>query len=113
MTALFVAWVVCPITVPVCDGGGVGVGCGGCVGFGVGCCVGCDVGCEVGEGCAPCVAEGDGLAVGDAVGDMEDPGVFGVPVVVPTLGVFPGVVAGALDPAAGRVAICDGGCFML
>ncbi len=97
-----------PITVPVCDGG-VGVGGGGCVGFGGGCWVGWDVG----EGCAPCVAEDDGLAVGDAVDDPVDTGVFCVPVVVPTVGVFPCVAGGAVDPAVGALAICDRGCFML
>ena len=102
--ALFVAWLVEPITVPVCPGG-VGVGAGGCVGWGVGCCVGC----EVGDGCAAFVAEGEGCAVGD----LDAVGVFCAPFVVPTIGVFPCVVAGAVDPAAGALAICGCACFML
>ena len=110
LIALFVAWFVCPITVPVCPGG-VGVGAGGCVG--VGCCVGCDVGCcvgcDVGDGCAPFVAEGEGFAVGD----LDVVGVFCAPFVVPTVGVFPCVVAGAVDPVVGALAICDCACFML
>ena len=105
-TALFVAWLVEPITVPVCPGG-VGVGAGGCVG--VGCCVGCCVGCAVGDGCAPFVAEGEGCAVGD----LDVVGVFCAPGVVPTVGVFPCVVTGAVDLAVGALAICDGACFML
>src|SRR5260370_40766616 len=99
--ALFVAWLVEPITVPVCPGG-VGVGAGGCVGWGVGCCVGCCVGCAVGDGCGAFVAEGEGFAVGD----LDAVGVFCAPFVVPTVGVFPCVVAGAVDPAGCAFAIC-------
>ena len=65
-TAELLAWLVWPITVPVCPG--VGVGVGGCVGFG----------CAVGDGCAPLPE------VGWGVGDFDG---AGVPV---ALGVEPG-----------------------
>ena len=94
LTELFFGILVCPITVPVCDGVGVG---GGWVGLGVG------------EGCAPLVAEGEGFAVGD----LEGVGVLCVPVVGPAVGVFPRVVVGVVDPVVGALAICDGDCFKL
>jgi len=68
------------MTVPVCDGGCVGVG--GCVGLGVGCCVGC----AVGDGCADLVGEGF------AIGDFDGVGVFCVAWVGAEVGVLPGAV---------------------
>ena len=105
--ALLVAWLVYPITVPVCPGGvGVGGGGGGCC---VGCAVGCCVGCAVGDGCGAFVAEGEGCAVGD----LDAVGVVCAPCVVPTVGVFPCVVAGAVGLVAGTLATCVCACFIL
>ena len=78
LTALFVAWLVEPITVPVGIGVGVGVGCwvgvgvGGGVAVGVG--VGCWVGVGVGVGCWVGVGVGAGCWVGVDVGVCEDEG---------------------------------------
>ncbi len=74
LVAVLVGWLVWPITVPVCDGVGVGVG---TLRVGVG------EGAEVGVAVGPCVGVAVGFCVGFVVGLAVGCEVAGVAVVLP------------------------------